>query len=93
MSLAFGCQLSAAEKANETLSQLQRHGARFPTSGAGKQIQSAVNKLLSVPEFKDHRLNFLHSFQYDLGADVLVPFGAAQYILLPTFVWLLLNDY
>lgn len=90
--VALGCQLPAAEEANEMLSQLQRHGARFPTSGAGKQIQSAVNKLLAVPEFKDHRLDFLHSFQYDLGADVLVPFGAAQYVPHLVLRCLPLND-
>ena len=61
-------------------SQLQRHGARFPTSGAGKRIQTALDKLLAVREFKDHRMDFLRTFSYDLGTDDLVPFGAAQYV-------------
>ncbi|TCD68638.1 hypothetical protein EIP91_010293 [Steccherinum ochraceum] len=57
---------------------LQRHGARFPTSGAGQRIQDALAKLLAVRQFKDPRLDFLRTFTYDLGTNDLVPFGAAQ---------------
>ncbi|KAH8087171.1 phytase [Cristinia sonorae] len=62
----------------EQVNILQRHGARFPTSGAAARIKSALDKLLAVREFTDHRLDFLRTFQYDLGTDDLVPFGAAQ---------------
>ncbi|EIN11007.1 acid phosphatase [Punctularia strigosozonata HHB-11173 SS5] len=57
---------------------IQRHGARFPTSGPGQQIQSAISKLQSVSDFKDPRLNFLRDYVYDLGTNDLVPFGALQ---------------
>lgn len=58
--------------------QIQRHGARFPTSSAGKNIQSAVAKLKAVKTYRDPRLDFLTHFTYDLGSDDLVAFGAAQ---------------
>ncbi|KAF8998836.1 phytase [Cyathus striatus] len=57
---------------------LERHGARFPTSGATKRILSAVGKLQSAGEFTDPRLDFLRNFTYDLGQDNLVRFGALQ---------------
>lgn len=57
---------------------LQRHGARFPTSGASKSIKAALAKIQNVKAFTNPRLNFLKTFTYDLGADDLVPFGAAQ---------------
>ncbi len=60
-------------------SQLQRHGARFPTSGASAGILSALGKIQSVANYTDPRLNFLQSFTYNLGTNDLVPFGAAQY--------------
>ncbi|KAH8092499.1 phytase [Cristinia sonorae] len=62
----------------EQVNILQRHGARFPTSGATTRIKSALDKLLAVREFTDPGLDFLKTFQYDLGANDLVPFGAAQ---------------
>ncbi|KAI0076913.1 phytase [Panus rudis PR-1116 ss-1] len=57
---------------------IQRHGARFPTTGATTRIKAAMAKLESVKHLTDPRLDFLRSFKYDLGADDLVPFGAAQ---------------
>lgn len=57
---------------------LQRHGARFPTSGASAGILSALGKIQSVANYTDPRLNFLQSFTYNLGTNDLVPFGAAQ---------------
>ncbi|CAL1699910.1 unnamed protein product [Somion occarium] len=57
---------------------LQRHGARFPTSGAAKRIVVALEKLQSVEEFTDPRLNFLKTFTYALGEDDLIAFGVAQ---------------
>jgi hypothetical protein len=61
--------------------QLQRHGARFPTSGPGSQIQSAIKKLQSVPHFTDPRFNFLKNYTYDLGVNDLVAFGGVQLVM------------
>ncbi|KAF8967497.1 phytase [Flammula alnicola] len=58
--------------------QIQRHGARFPTSGATTRIVAAVQKLQSATHYTDSRLNFLHNYTYTLGKDDLVPFGAFQ---------------
>lgn len=60
------------------LSQLQRHGARFPTSGASIRIESAVSKLLAATNYTDPRMEFLRTYKYELGADDLVPFGAQE---------------
>ncbi|KAJ7059558.1 phytase [Mycena amicta] len=57
---------------------LERHGARFPTLGAGATIISAINKLQSVSTYTDARLDFLKNFTYSLGVADLVPFGAVQ---------------
>ncbi|KAF7320657.1 Phytase [Mycena chlorophos] len=57
---------------------LERHGARFPTLGAGARIISAVDKLQSVSRYTDRRLEFLKTFEYQLGVADLVPFGALQ---------------
>ncbi|KAI0751193.1 phytase [Daedaleopsis nitida] len=57
---------------------IQRHGARFPTSGAADRIKTALDKLDSVEEYTDPLLDFLKDYTYDLGEDDLVPFGAAQ---------------
>ncbi|KAJ7256493.1 phytase [Mycena haematopus] len=58
--------------------KLQRHGARFPTSGASINIESAVRKLQSVDEYAHPSMEFLSSFVYALGTDDLVPSGALQ---------------
>ncbi|KAJ3570644.1 hypothetical protein NP233_g4261 [Leucocoprinus birnbaumii] len=57
---------------------LKRHGARFPTSGASSNILAALNKLQSASSYTHPDLQFLKNFTYDLGTDVLVPFGALQ---------------
>ncbi|KAF5363805.1 hypothetical protein D9756_000048 [Leucocoprinus leucothites] len=57
---------------------LKRHGARFPTSSATTRILSALNKLKSATSYTHPSLQFLKTFTYDLGTDVLVPFGALQ---------------
>ncbi|KAI0371493.1 phytase [Pilatotrama ljubarskyi] len=57
---------------------IQRHGARFPTSGAAARIQAAVGKLKAAAEYTDPLLSFVKNFTYDLRRDDLVPFGAAQ---------------
>ncbi|GJE87420.1 phytase [Phanerochaete sordida] len=57
---------------------LQRHGARFPTSGATAGIVAALAKLQAVPSYEDPALQFLKTFKYDLGTNDLVPYGAEQ---------------
>ncbi|KIJ57313.1 hypothetical protein M422DRAFT_149384 [Sphaerobolus stellatus SS14] len=57
---------------------LQRHGARFPTSGAGATIMATVAKLQNAQSFNAPGLQFIRNYTYDLGASNLIPFGAAQ---------------
>ncbi|KAG2142802.1 histidine phosphatase superfamily [Suillus bovinus] len=57
---------------------LQRHGARYPTSGASKTIKASLQKLLNASEYTDMNLDFLRSYQWRLGKADLVPFGATQ---------------
>ncbi|EKM60000.1 uncharacterized protein PHACADRAFT_87656 [Phanerochaete carnosa HHB-10118-sp] len=66
-----GCQINQ-------VNILQRHGARFPTSGASQLIVAALAKIQSVQSFEDPSLQFLETFIYDLGVNNLVPFGAEQ---------------
>ncbi|KAF7327124.1 Phosphoglycerate mutase-like protein [Mycena kentingensis (nom. inval.)] len=77
------CPPSAGTDASSGLLPLQvhileRHGARFPTSGSSATIVSAVDKLQSVATYTDPRFDFLKTFVYDLGIADLVPFGALQ---------------
>ncbi|KAM5541217.1 hypothetical protein V8D89_005146 [Ganoderma adspersum] len=57
---------------------LQRHGARYPNLKEGEQYAATVRRLGSAKKFKDKRLEFLKHYHYDLSADDLTPFGAAQ---------------
>ncbi|KAF8076950.1 phytase [Lyophyllum atratum] len=57
---------------------IQRHGARYPTSGAGANIVAAVNKLLAAEEYTEEHLDFLKNYTYRLGEEDLLPFGARQ---------------
>jgi hypothetical protein len=57
---------------------LQRHGARWPTSGSGKEMKKAVGKLQHAKHFKEHYLDFLKDFKWDLGTNDLLPLGAKQ---------------
>ncbi|KAJ7685564.1 histidine phosphatase superfamily [Mycena polygramma] len=60
------------------ITQLQRHGARYPTSGASVNIVSAVEKLQNADKYRHPAMEFLSSFVYTLGTDDLVPSGALQ---------------
>ena len=64
--------------AHYTLIQIQRHGARFPTSGAGARSKAAIEKLQAANLTDDPRLAFLKNYTYDLGTSDLVPLGALQ---------------
>ncbi|RDB19862.1 3-phytase A [Hypsizygus marmoreus] len=57
---------------------IQRHGARYPTSGASAMIVTALSKLMSATNYTDPSLQFLKSYTYSLGTDDLVPFGARE---------------
>ncbi|KAI9458279.1 phytase [Russula earlei] len=57
---------------------LQRHGSRFPTTNAGKEIKATVKRLKRVKHYKEDYLKFLKDYTWDLGADDLIPLGAAQ---------------
>ncbi|EIW61545.1 phytase [Trametes versicolor FP-101664 SS1] len=57
---------------------IQRHGARFPTSGAAKRIQAAVAKLKAASNYTDPLLAFVTNYTYSLGQDSLVELGATQ---------------
>ncbi|RDX55363.1 phytase [Lentinus brumalis] len=57
---------------------IQRHGARFPTSGAAARIKAALSKLRAATDLTDPLLEFVQKYKYDLGQDDLVPFGATQ---------------
>jgi hypothetical protein len=73
----------------EPRAQLQRHGARFPTSGASENIVSGINKLQSVDKYTNPAMDFLSTFVYTLGVNDLVPFGAQQWVLPLVLVCLL----
>lgn len=60
---------------------IQRHGARFPTSGAGERIVSSIGKLQNATQYLDTKFDFLNDFEYDLGTADLIPFGASQCVL------------
>ncbi|KAI0774716.1 phytase [Trametes elegans] len=57
---------------------VQRHGARFPTDGAAKRIQTAVDKLKAAEEYTDPLLAFVKNYTYSLGVADLVALGATQ---------------
>ncbi|GAA5989509.1 hypothetical protein JCM10908_000509 [Rhodotorula pacifica] len=56
---------------------LQRHGARYPTSSAGKKIAASVAKLKKAKSLGSS-LAFVSDYTYALGADDLTPLGAEQ---------------
>ena len=58
--------------------QLQRHGARYPTKGAQADMLTVLNQLKSAKTYLNPLL-FLKSYEFDLGTDDLVYFGAQQY--------------
>ncbi|VDC01405.1 unnamed protein product [Peniophora sp. CBMAI 1063] len=57
---------------------LQRHGARWPTSGAGGRQADTLARLQAAGPFTDPKYEFLNTFVYDFGVDDLLPFGANQ---------------
>ncbi|KAG9310358.1 histidine phosphatase superfamily [Chiua virens] len=59
--------------------QLERHGARYPTSGSGKSIEESVESIKNATAFNSPSLQFVKDYNYTLENNgYLVPFGAAQ---------------
>ena len=61
---------------------LSRHGARYPTTGAGaellaEKIQAYTNGTLGDITFSGE-LSFLNSWKYLLGNEILVPVGKQE---------------
>ena len=63
------------------VSQLQRHGARYPTIGITEEIKKALKKLQAAKSYNDRRLHFLKKYTYELGLSDLVRYGAGQYVI------------
>ncbi|GEM11073.1 phytase [Rhodotorula toruloides] len=60
-----------------TVQLLHRHGARYPTSGAG--TESFGKNVVEAEGFKaSGNLTFLNDWKYRLGAEILTPFGREQ---------------
>ncbi|KAI0006199.1 histidine phosphatase superfamily [Russula compacta] len=57
---------------------LQRHGARWPTTKAGKEFEATVKKLKRAKHYKKKYLHFLKHFKWDFEEDSLLPLGAKQ---------------
>ncbi|KAK6508769.1 hypothetical protein TWF481_003539 [Arthrobotrys musiformis] len=56
---------------------LSRHGARYPTDGAGRLINGTLNKLKSQGTFSA-KTGFIRDFKYTLGSDNLTTFGEKE---------------
>ncbi|KAJ7048716.1 phosphoglycerate mutase-like protein [Mycena amicta] len=59
---------------------LHRHGARYPTTGEGPaQLAAALNAVAATGKLSaSGPLEFLNTWTYKLGAEILTPFGRAQ---------------
>ncbi|KAF3293884.1 hypothetical protein TWF132_004466 [Orbilia oligospora] len=57
---------------------LSRHGARYPTRGAGEGIKFTLNKIQSQATSYSHKTSFIKKFKYTLGSDTLTPFGEQE---------------
>jgi len=58
--------------------QLQRHGARWPTTNSAEDMKAAVKKLKRAKHYKEDYLEFLENFYLDLEEESLLPLGAKQ---------------
>jgi hypothetical protein len=60
---------------------LHRHGARYPTTGGGPSVfAAAVNSAANSTQGLNATgpLSFLNTWTYNLGAEILTPFGRKQ---------------
>lgn len=61
----------------EELHWLQRHGARYPTQGAGGE--GLASRLKDAGDWTAKgELKFLNDWTYKLGSDILTPYGRGQ---------------
>ncbi|KAF7292511.1 Acid phosphatase [Mycena kentingensis (nom. inval.)] len=68
-----GCQLTQVHL-------LHRHGARYPTIGAGpSKFATALNAVAAAGNLSaGGPLEYLNTWEYRLGAEILTPFGRAE---------------
>ena len=59
---------------------LQRHGARYPTLDAGFRIRTAIDKLRKVERFNSPVFDFFQTWEYTLGIEDLLPYGAKEFV-------------
>ena len=59
---------------------LSRHGARDPTAGKSASYSETIKKLKANVKSFEGKYAFLDQYEYDLGADMLNPFGANQLV-------------
>ncbi|KAK6357780.1 hypothetical protein TWF718_002086 [Orbilia javanica] len=57
---------------------LSRHGARYPTEGAGNGIKATLGKIQSQATSYSRRTSFIKDFKYTLGYDALTRFGERE---------------
>ncbi|RVD80114.1 uncharacterized protein DFL_008021 [Arthrobotrys flagrans] len=57
---------------------LSRHGARYPTKGAGEGIKTTINKLQSQATSYSRKTSFIRTFEYTLSSDTLTTFGEQE---------------
>ncbi|KAJ6260078.1 hypothetical protein Dda_5724 [Drechslerella dactyloides] len=57
---------------------LSRHGARYPTKGAGQEIKATIKKIQANATSYSKRTAFIKDFKYSLGSDDLTKFGAQE---------------
>ncbi|KAK6343789.1 hypothetical protein TWF696_007451 [Orbilia brochopaga] len=57
---------------------LSRHGARYPTNGAGQGIAATIRKIQSNATSYSRKTFFIRDFEYSLGHDDLTKFGARE---------------
>jgi len=57
---------------------LERHGARYPTKGTSRDIQATIDKIKKIGVKPDGPLAFIPSYEWDLGLEDLVKFGAQE---------------
>lgn len=60
--------------------QLQRHGARYPNKDDDYEV--VIERLQSAKKLHDD-LKFVEEYEYTLGEDDLVAFGAQQCVTIP----------
>lgn len=58
--------------------QIYRHGARGPTKGVAEQLKLTLSRLKSAREYRSSLLNFIEDYEYRIGDENLLPYGALE---------------